>query len=376
MAVEGIGRFGSLPREFGTELLTLLEDPQFQDQTGLIANRLVPAVLGMDSPVPILLSLLERRPDLSDALKYLLIPAIANDKVQLAANREAVAALLDHSSPDLQAAAQAVLAELPEPPPLPTREVSQRLSTSLASADEAERRRALHEMARMAAATPELRQALSQVMQQDPSVLLRIEAGVELTRLAPGDPALGRSATRDGDALAREIAARFERGEMPVLELMTAIADRSAPLSQLIQPLAQVDDAYWMSHAEEKGLVSQALAVLHRDPDVRVYEAAVDAYSHLIHESRRFYSLAELEPYFLAMETSLSPGEYAIAMRDLKLSLDSYWQSHGFRQNEPTHLPVDLVQVLLVGPSFQNRAAYRQMVQAMQQVDPAFQPRQ
>jgi RNA polymerase sigma factor (sigma-70 family) len=375
MAIEGIGRFGSLPREFGAELLALLENPAFKDSAGLIANRLLPAVLVMDSPVQVLLALLERRPDLGSSVRYLLIPVISSNKPQLAANREAVEVLLQHPNAEIQAAAQAVLAEVPEAP-LPTPELSARLSTSLRSPSEAERRRALLQTLRLQAVTPEIRQALAAVMREDPSVLLRVDARIELARLAPADPALVSAPAPEADAAARDFLDRLDRNEVAVPELLAAIADRAADPGKVIQQLPTVDDAYWNTHGEEKMLAFQVLASLHRDPDVRVYEAAAGAYARLNHLQRGFYSIDELEPYFATMESALTPGQYAIAMRDLKSSLDSYWQARGFRQAEPTHLPKDLVQVLLVGPAHQNRAAYEQMLQAIRQVDPAFEPPQ
>ena len=89
---------------------------------------------------------------------------------------------------------------------------------------------------------------------------------------------------------------------------------------------------------------------------------------------RSTYPLEQLAPYFATMESSLTPGEYAMAMRDLRTSLDSWWKSRGFVQPEPTHLPAHLVQMLLVGPSYQNRPAYEQMLRTIRTIDPAFHP--
>src|SRR4051812_30722558 len=77
-------------------------------------------------------------------------------------------------------------------------------------------------------------------------------------------------------------------------------------------------------------------------------------------------------PYFAAMESPLTPGEYAISMRNLKSSLESHWKARSFNQPEPTHLPTDLVQILLVGPYHQNRPAYEAMREAILKIDPAF----
>ena len=376
MAIEGIGRFGSLPREFGEELLALLENPAFKNEVGLIANRLLPAMLVADSPVQTLLSLMESRSDLSSSVQYLLTAVIASNKNQLAANREAVEALLQHPNADLQAAARAILAEVPEAPALPTPELSRRLSASLRSTVEEDRTRALHQAVHLQSATPEICQALAEVMRKDPSPQLRVDARIELTRLSPNDPALITASTADTDGAARDFVVRLERNEVQAPELLAAIADRTVDPGKAIQHLPNVKDAYWTTHAEEKFLATQILGSLHRDLDARVYEAAADAYSRINHTPRGFYSLNELEPYFAAMELALSPGEYAIAMRDLKSSLDSYWQARGFNQAEPTHLPTSLVQILLVGPAHQNRAAYEQMLRAIQQVDPGFQPPQ
>jgi DNA-directed RNA polymerase specialized sigma24 family protein len=323
MAIEGIGRFGSLPREFGPELLALLENPAFKDEVGLIANRLLPAMLVADSPVQTLLSLLESRPDLSSPVQYLLTAVIRSNKNQLAANREEVATLLNNPNADIQAAAQAILAEVPEPAPLPTPEFSSRLSAALRSTSGEERKQAIEQALGLQSATPEIRQALAEVMRQDPSPQLRGDARIALARLAPNDPALANASTTDALSAARDFVARLDRNEVPVPELVAAIADRLVEPAKVIQQLLRVDDAYWTTHGEEKMLATQVLGSLHADPDARVYEAASDAYSRMNHTPRGFYWIDELEPFFAAMESALTPGEYAIAMRDLKPSLRS-----------------------------------------------------
>ena len=163
----------------------------------------------------------------------------------MAANREAVASLLNHPNADIQAAAQAILAEVPEPPPLPTPEFSSRLSASLRSTAGEERKQALQQAFRLHSATPEIRQALAEVMRQDPSPQLRGDARIALARLAPNDPALANASTTDAAGAARDFVARLERNEVPVPELVAAIADRLADPGKVIQQLPKTDDAYW-----------------------------------------------------------------------------------------------------------------------------------
>jgi RNA polymerase sigma factor (sigma-70 family) len=376
LAVEGLGWFGPLPREFGPELLALLENPQLTEQTGLIANRLLPAMLNADSPVATLLSLLERRLDLNGPIQYLLTAVIGSNQSQLAANRELVEALLNDPKPELQEAAKAILAELPEPPPQPTPEVSSRLTAGLTSGDATERQKALLQTVRLQAATPEIIQALAAMHRQDPSLAARVDAGIELERLAPNDPALALLPASERESTTRELLSRFDRQEASVTDLLTALADRSADPGPILQRLPGMEPTYWGTHPDDKMLTIQVLASLHRERDAHIYETVTDTYAQLNHVPRTTYSLDQLGPYFTAMATALTPGEYAIAMRDLKPSLDSYWRAHGFNQPEPTHLPTSLVQILLVGPFHQNRPAYDQMLRAMREIDPAFEPPQ
>ena len=371
MAIEGIGRFGALPREFGVELLSLLENPDFKDQAGLIANRLVPSIVVDEAPLPGLLSRLGRRPDVGSQFHYLITAAIGADSPRLTANREAVEALLDNPNLEIRAVAKAILEEVPPAPPLPTTEVSNRLIATLQSAEETERHRALTLANKLQRATPEIRQALGEAMRHDPSPQLRIDARLELTRLAPDDPALAVQPIAETDH--QNLIARLGRDEVSVSEMVDAIADRSGDTVQVIQGLSSIADTYWSAHADEKMLVYTVLAALHRDQDAKVYEAVSEVYSRLNHIPRPFYTIDQLAPYFAAMETTLTPGEYAITMRDLKSSLESYWKARGFTQPEPTHLPADLVKTLLVGPAHQNRPAYEQMLRAIREVDPAFQ---
>ena len=374
MAVEGLGRFGSLPREFGPELLTLLEDPRLTDEAGLIANRLLPAILLVESPVNTLLSLLERRPDLGSSIQYLLTAVIGSEKSLLAANREMVEALLQHPNQEIQEAAAAILAAVPPSPPQPTPEVSGRLTTLLGSADEGERLKALVETMHFQAITPEIRQALTAMLEQDPSLPLRIDARIELARLDPNNPALAIAPAAEREKATAELLSSFDRHEASLGEMLTAIADRSVDPGAILGRLPAIDPVYWAAHPDEKLLTTTVLISLHRDRDARVYEAVTDAYAQLNQVPRATYSLDQLAPYFATMESALTPGEYGVAMRDLKSSLASYWQARGFIQSEPSHLPADLVQILLVGPLHENRQAYDQMLRVIREIDPSFRP--
>lgn len=340
LAIEGVGWFGPLPREFGPELLALLENPLLKEDVGLIANRLLPSMVAADDPVPTLLSLLERRPDLAGPLQYLLKGVIGFNQPQLAANRDLVGALLDSPNPELQQIAKSILADLPQPPPEPTPEVSGRLTAGLGSADPAERRKALDQALRLQSATPELREALAAVLRQDPSLQMRVDTRITLERLAPNDPALAAPPAPQREITTRELIAKFDRQQASVSEMLAV----------------------------------GVLASLHNERDPRVYEAVTETFARVNNFPRTTYPIEQLAPYFAAMESALTPGEYAIAMRDLKPSLESYWQARGFSQPEPTHLPANLVQTLMVGPLHDNRPAYDQMLRAIRQIDPAFQP--
>jgi hypothetical protein len=333
-------------------------------------------MLVAEAPVTKLVELLQRRPELASSLQYLLIAAVGADKAQLAANRELIEGLLNHPEPQIQDAAKTILANSPEPPTEPTPEISSRLTAGLRSPDDAERRKALLQTIRCQAATPEMREALAAIVRQDTSVSLRIDARIELERLSPNDPALAAPSAPERENATRELLSRFDRKEASVTEMLTAVADGTAEPISILGRLPGSDPSYWMMHQEEKILLITALASLHRERDAGVYEAASEAYARLNQLPRQAYSFNELAGYFAAMESALTPGEYAIAMRDLKSSLDSYWQAHRFAQPEPSHLPADLVKVLLVGPYHQNRPAYEQMLHAMREIDPGFKPTQ
>jgi len=90
--------------------------------------------------------------------------------------------------------------------------------------------------------------------------------------------------------------------------------------------------------------------------------------------SKSIYTLSELEPLFLAMQDWLTPGEYAIAMRDFQSSAESMWHLFGYGDTPPTHVDRNLVLVLPVGPMHENRPAYEAMVKAMKEIDPRLQP--
>ena len=374
LAVEGIGHFGALPREFAPELLALLENPQFKEDAGLIANRLLPALLIADSPVPPLLALLERRPDLSDSIQYLLVRVIASSGPQLASNRQLMESLLTDPKPEIQALAKEVLAESPEPPIEPTAEASSRLTAGLRSADAAERRKAFLETMRLPLVTSEMRQALAELVRQDPSVQLRVDARIVLDRHDPGDPALAAPPVAERERATRNLLARVDRQEASVSELVSAVVDRSTEVEPVLYRLAKLGASYWEAHGEDKVLVVGVLASLHNERDPRLYEAITEAYAQVNHVPRTTYPLDQLAPFFASMESALTQGEFAIAMRDLRSSLDMYWRSHAFTQREPTHLPDNLVRNLLVGPYHQNRPAYEEMLRAIRTIDPAFQP--
>lgn len=358
MAIEGIGRFGALPREFGPELLLLLENADPTQSRMLIANRLIPALTTTEDSVPVLLSLLERRPDLKEEIKYLLSAVIPSAPSPLASNRQAVELLAAHQNPEVQSAAREILDDLPPTPPEPSPELNVELATALAANDQNARSKALISVGQLQQITPEIRGALFNTMQQDPALELRVEARVLLRRFIPENPTVSY--------LPGESAA--------ATEILSAFADPAIDIRDSIQALSRLDVNYWKNHPAEKFKAGQILSILHRDRDARVYEAADEALSALNSGPRNAYTIEMLAPYFSTMESALTPGEYAIALRDLKSSIEMYWKSRGFIQPEPSHVPANLVQILLVGPYHQNPSAYDQMLEAIRVVDPAFTP--
>lgn len=223
--------------------------------------------------------------------------------------------------------------------------------------------------------TPEIRAEMVERLQHDPETVVRVVARQALMRLAPDDPAL--RPPQDGNVASRQdFLERIARNELSVKELLAALADRPAEIPDVCQRLTQLGAAYWNAHAEEKISAVLCLAALHQDSDVRIYESATTALESLDDfRPRTFYRFEELQPFFDAMEANLKPGEYAIAMRDLKPGVEMYWKSRGFLQPEPTHLSAEDVKMLLVGPYHQNRPAYDAMLETIQQIDPKFLPR-
>ncbi len=165
-----------------------------------------------------------------------------------------VEALLSDPKPEIQALAKAILADVPEPPPQLTPEVSSRLTALLRSVDEAERRKPLLETTRMQAATPEMLQALAAILQQDPSVQMRVDTRIVLNLLAPNDPALAVPPAQERESATRELLSRFDRQEASVTEMLTAIADRSADPGPILERLARMGPAYWETHPDDKVL--------------------------------------------------------------------------------------------------------------------------
>src|SRR5262249_44627605 len=155
-------------------------------------------------------------------------------------------------------------------------------------------------------------------LQHDSETAVRVIARQALMRLAPDDPALAPAQL--GDVASRqEFLGRMARNELSVKELLAALADRPAGIPEGCERLSQLGAAYWNGHAEEKISAVQSLAALHQDFDVRVFESAATALESIDDfRPRTFYRFEELQPFFDAMEANLKPGEYAIAMRDLK----------------------------------------------------------
>lgn len=373
MAIESTGRFGrSFPANFAPELLALLQDPAYRDAAGLIANRLVFALWEGGSPVPELLALLQRRPDLHEQLEYLLTATIGSRPDGLTENHELLEALALESTGDIQAAVLKVLGQIPPAPAPPSPEVSGKIVAQLRSATGTTRWDGLMAYAVIPGSDPEIRRALAEVMQRDPLPANRLEARLALMKRAPDDPVLAAAA----EAVPAETPAAFEerlaRNDVPVAELLDALADRPESAAAVCRAMGQVPESYWMEHVQEKVLSLGLLSSLHRFPDARVYEAAADLLGAYNHAPRQYYTVEELAPFFEAMETALTPGEYAIAVRDNDFA--GYWKSMGFKQPEPTHLRTMQVQNLLVGPSFQNPPAYELMLKAMLAIDPKFEP--
>jgi RNA polymerase sigma factor (sigma-70 family) len=373
MAIESIARFGRFfSKNFAPELLALLEDPAYSGEAGLIANRLVFALWEGESPVPELLALLQRRPDLHEQLEYLLTATIGTRPKSLTENHELLEALARESTGDIQAAALKVLGQIPPAPAPPSPEVSGKIVAQLRSATGTTRWDGLMAYAVIPGSDPEIRQALADVMQRDPFPANRLEARLALMQKAPDDPALATPAEAAPVETLGMFEDRLARNDVPVAELLDALADRPESAAAVCRAMGQVPESYWMEHVQEKVQALGLLSSLHRCPDARVYEAAADLLGAFNHAPRQYYTVEELAPFFKAMETGLTPGEYAIAVRDNDFA--GYWKNMGFKQPEPTHLRTMQVQTLLVGPSFQNPPAYELMLKAMLAIDPRFEP--
>ncbi len=373
MAIEGIARFGkTIPNEFAGELMALLENPDYPKEAGLIANRLVFSMTVGDSPVAVLLALLQRRPDLHEQVEYLLQPAIGSRPRSLAENHELLETLAREANGDVQAAALKVLGEIPPAPAPPKPEQAQKIVTQLQSPSGKRRWDGLLAIHLLAGSTPEIRQTLAGMMSDDPLPANRIEARLALMQKAPDDPALASLPDSGNGQPAGDFQGRLDRNEIPVGGMLNALVNRPEDAPVVCRAIAQVSESYWMEHVEEKIQAYSILSSLHRYPDARVYEAAADALGAFNHAPRQYYTVEELKPFFEAMESSLTPGEYAIAMRDN--DFEGTWKTYGYRQPEPIHLRTGQIQMLLVGPSFQNWPAYEQMLKAMKGIDPAFEP--
>ncbi len=377
LAIEATGHFGlALMQEIGPDLLALLRNPDFKDpgQAMLAANRLVVGMAHGGAKVKELASLLQQRPEFKKAWGYLLTASIQADRVRIAENREIISALLSDANEEVREVAEKILTEAPEPPVPLSPEVVEKMVTKMRAPDFNQRMQGLSEAWRLGQTTPEIRQEMLERLQHDSETAVRVLARQALMRLAPDDPALAPPQEGEG-ASRQEFLGRMARNEMSVKELLTALADRPAEIPEVCQRLSQLGSAYWNSHAEEKISAIQSLAALHQDLDVRVYESAATALESLDNpRPRTFFRFEELQPFFDVMEAKLKPGEYAIAMRDLKPGVEMYWKQHGFLQPEPTHLPAREVGILLVGPFHQNRPAYDAMLEAIQRIDPKFVP--
>lgn len=373
MAIATLGRFGPAVPEFAKEYLALLAKPEFKEDAGLIANRLLFALQNLDRAVPLLIDLFRNRPDLQEQMEYLLTAALQFDAGRLAENRDKVAALLNDANVDVQDAARKILTEAPQPPPPLTADIVDRLTTQLRAPNAEQRQSALAEIRNLNRLAPAVREVLADSLQHDESAQLRIEARQLLQKLAPEDPVLSNPPRDEANRSA--FLARLNRNEIPVPEMLNSLADRPRDISEICQSLGRLGSAYWIAHPELKISAIQCLATLHNNRDAQVFEAASDALASMdAFRPRSFYRFEELQPLFDTMEAYLKPGEYAIAMRDLRPGVESYWRLHGFIQPEPTHMPASDVNILLAGPYYQNRAAYEAMTQALQQIDPKFRP--
>lgn len=373
MAIEGIARFGkTIPREFAGELMALLENPDFAGEAGLIANRLVPSMAEGDSPVAGLLELLHRRPDLHGQVEYLLQAAIGFRPRSLAENHELLEALARETTGTVQASVLKILAEIPPAPTPPAPELARKIVDQLQSPTGKSRWDGLMAIHKLAGSSPEIRRTLAEMMADDPLPANRIEARLALMQKAPDDPALATLPEPGTGEPPDELRGRLDRNDVPVAEMFDALVDRPEDAPVVTRAIAQVSESYWMEHVDEKIQAVSILSSLHRYPDARVYQAAADTLGAFNHAPRQYYTVEELQPFFAAMESSLTPGEYAIAIRDN--DFEGTWKSNGYIQPEPIHLRTGQVQTLLVGPSFQNPAAYEQMLKAMKAIDPGFEP--
>ncbi len=364
MAVEASGHFGALPKELHSDLMHVFLTTDSAELAGLTANRLS---FGPEHAEEFteLVQLLRERPVLREALSWL-IPEAASQSANLEANRQFLEGLRSDDQPEVRQAAQKILGRLPRPAPSQSKVIEQAMA-NMQESNPAIQVLGLSSVRLVAEATPELVAVIRNLARSGQEPEVRLAANQALRRLHISDETDGVESVE----FYREIA----EGRATVPDLLAALSGSLEAVLPSITALSAMGGQYWKTHLEHRESASRTLRTLLQDPDPVRVEAAASALKRIQPElPKSIYTLRELEPLFLAMQDWLTPGEYAIAMRDFQSSAESMWQVFGYGDTPPTHVWRNLVEVLPVGPMHENRPAYEAMVKALKGIDPSLQP--
>lgn len=365
MAVEASGRFGALPQELHAELMHVFRSTESEDLAGLTGNRLL-AGPDLAGEVPNLLQLLQDRPVVRKTLAWLIPDAVDRTPSERERNRQLLEALRDNGTAEVRETAEAILRELPEPAG-PESKQTEQVMIELQSGQTTACLNGLMRARGLETCTPELEAQVRQLAASHNEAHVRLAARQAMRRWQFPDDT--------GSEPVGDLAQRLASGTTAIPEMLSGLTEGPETVRAAAAALSSVDAGYWKDHRAERESAIQVLNTLLQDPDPARVEAASSALSKVRPEAPKpFYTLNELEPLFGVMEEMLTPGEFAIAMRDFKSSVEMIWKSSGSSDVPPTLVPNWLVQGLPVGPMHENFPAYKAMVKAMKGIDPRLQP--
>jgi len=315
-----------------------------------------------------LLRLLREKPVVRETLAWLLPEAILSDPGGRESRRQSLQALLQQGDPAVQAVAGKILAAISESDPASssTEQLLGRIAARLKSGDAPSIQIALNEARLLPVTPPDLMSDVSRTAGTHPSPEIRLAARQALRRLQPGAD-VGDECCGDERA-----AVPFEPDRrQSVSKAITDLAQGVNTAVVAAGRLATVEDRFWKQHPEDRASTIRLLDALLQDPEPTLVEAAANALSRLRTDAPKpVFTLEELQPLFKAMEASLTPGEYAVAMRDFHASIEPLSSAMGISAGTESLVPATLVPMLLVGPLHENRRAFEAMADAMRRIDP------